>query len=73
MANERSSVVIGHTGRTRLIHLPVHASWLNQVEVFFSILQRKAIAPVNFADLDTFAERVLGFQHRYNQTAKPFN
>ena len=56
-----------------LVHLPVHASWLNQVEIYFSILQRKAIKPGDFRDLDHLAERVLGFQNRYNATAKPFD
>ena len=55
-----------------LIHLPIHASWLNQVEIYFSIVQRKAIKPGNFRDLDHLAERVLGFQDRYNTTAAPF-
>ena len=55
-----------------LVHLPVHASWLNQVEVYFSILQRKAIKPADFADLGALADRVLAFQDRYNATAEPF-
>ena len=57
----------------RLVHLPVHASWLNQVEIYFSILQRKAIKPGNFRDLAHLAERVLAFQDRYNSTATPFD
>lgn len=57
---------------TELVHLPIHASWLNQVEIYFSIVQRKAIKPGNFRDLDHLAERVLGFQDRYNTTATPF-
>lgn len=56
-----------------LVHLPVHASWLNQVEIYFSILQRKAIAPSDFADLDALADRILAFEHRYNATASPFD
>ena len=44
-----------------LVHLPMHASWLNQVEIYFSILQRKAISPNDFADLDQLSERILGF------------
>jgi hypothetical protein len=56
-----------------LVHLPVHASWLNQIEIYFSILQRKAITPADFTDLDHLAERILGFQDRYNQTATPFD
>ena len=56
-----------------LIHLPIHASWLNQVEIFFSIVQRKVIKPGDFADLDALAERLLAFQDRYNATAEPFD
>jgi len=58
--------------RATLVHLPVHASWLNQVEIYFSILQRKAIKPADFADLDALAERVLGFEDRYNSCAEPY-
>ena len=56
-----------------LVHLPVHASWLNQVEIYFSILQRKAISPNNFRDLDELGERITAFQDRYNATAEPFD
>ena len=56
-----------------LVHLPIHASWLNQVEIYFSILQRKAIATGDFADLEQLADRILGFQDRYNATATPFD
>ncbi|MFT4286373.1 IS630 family transposase [Nocardioides sp.] len=55
-----------------LIHTPVHASWLNQIEIYFSILQRKTITTGDFADLDHLAERILAFQDHYNQTANPF-
>jgi len=58
---------------TKLIHLPVHASWLNQIEIYFSILQRKAINPVDFNSLDDLAARILAFQDRYNATAEPFD
>jgi transposase len=56
-----------------LVHLPVHASWLNQVEIYFSILQRKAIERGDFADLDALAARVMGFEALYNQAATPFD
>ena len=56
-----------------LVHLPIHASWLNQVEIYFSILQRKAIAPNDFTDLDQLSERIIGFQDHYNTTATPFD
>jgi hypothetical protein len=56
----------------RLLHLPIHASWLNQIEIYFSVLQRKVLTPNDFADLDALAERLIAFQERYEQAARPF-
>lgn len=56
-----------------LVHLPVHASWLNQIEIVFSILQRKVIKPADFADLDQLAVHIMEFEARYNTTASPFD
>ena len=56
-----------------LVHLPIHASWLNQIEIVFSILQRKALTPNNFGSLDELAERILAFQDHYRQIAQPFD
>lgn len=56
-----------------LVHLPVHASWLNQVEVVFSIIQRKVIKPADFETAGALAARLLAFQSRYNTTARPFD
>jgi transposase len=56
-----------------LVHLPVHASWLNQIEVVFSVIQRKVIKPADFADLAALADRLLRFEDRYNRTATPFD
>ena len=56
----------------RLIHLPVHASWLNQIELYFSIVQRKALTPNDLATLDALAERLLTFGEHYRQIARPF-
>ena len=55
-----------------LVHAPVHASWLNQIEIYFSILQRKALVPNDFKSLETLKERILDFQFYYEQIAKPF-
>jgi transposase len=55
-----------------MVHTPVHASWLNQVEIFFSIVQRKVVAPSDFTDLDQVQDRLAAFEHRYNHTARPF-
>ena len=54
------------------IHLPVHASWLNQIEIYFSILQRKALTPNDLGERRQMEDRILGFERRYNQTSKPF-
>jgi hypothetical protein len=56
----------------KLVHLPTHASWLNQIEIYFSILARKALTPSHFASTTEVADRVLGFQHEYRKTAVPF-
>jgi hypothetical protein len=55
-----------------LVHGPIHASWLNQVEIYFSIVQRKVLTPNDFASLDQLAERLLDFQYYWESTAKPF-
>jgi DDE superfamily endonuclease len=56
----------------RLIQLPVHASWLNQVEIYFSVVQRKVLTPNDFTDLADVESRLLAFERRYEQTATPF-
>ena len=56
-----------------LVHLPTHASWLNQIELFFSIVQRKALTPNDFADLAAVEQRLLDFAALYNDTAVPFH
>ncbi|MDZ4063447.1 MAG: IS630 family transposase [Coriobacteriia bacterium] len=56
-----------------LVHLPIHASWLNQVEIYFSVVQRKALTPNNFASLADLAERLLAFQAHYEGIAAPFD
>jgi hypothetical protein len=55
-----------------LVHTPNHASWLNQVEIYFSIVQRKVVTPNDFASLHELENRLLAFQGRYEQTATPF-
>lgn len=55
-----------------LVQLPVHASWLNQVEIYFSVVQRKVLTPNDFADLAEVESRLAAFERRYEQTAVPF-
>jgi hypothetical protein len=55
-----------------LVHLPIHASWLNQIEIFFSILQRKVLTPNDFDSLFALEDRILAFQAHYQKNAVPF-
>jgi hypothetical protein len=55
-----------------LVQGPIHASWINQIEIYFSILQRKVLTPNDFASLTALSARILDFQHHYQQIAKPF-
>lgn len=54
------------------VHTPVHASWLNQVEIYFSVVQRKVLTPNDFTSLSELEDRLLRFQDRYQQVAVPF-
>lgn len=56
----------------RVVHPPVHASWLNQVELYFSVVQRKVLTPDDFASLDELAATLTAFGARYSTIATPF-
>ena len=56
----------------RVVHGPIHASWLNQIEIYFSIIQRKVLTPNDFNSLDMLAERLQRFERHYEAIAKPF-
>jgi hypothetical protein len=55
-----------------LVHLPVHASWLNQIEIYFSIIQRKVLTPNYFSSVEQLKEAIMNFQYRYEKIGKPF-
>jgi transposase len=55
-----------------MTHTPVHASWTNQIEIYFSIIQRKVLTPNDFTSLDQVEDRLTAFERRYNATARPF-
>jgi transposase len=59
--------------RVTTVHLPTHSSWLNQIELYFSILHRKALTPSDFPSVEALRERIFRFQIRYNQRAEPFS
>jgi hypothetical protein len=62
------------------VHTPIHASWLNQIEIYFSIVQRKVLTPVqrkvltpnDFDSLPTLEAALLAFRDRYEKSAAPF-
>ncbi len=55
-----------------VVHTPIHASWLNQAEIYFSVVQRKVVTPNDFADLAALEAQLLAFGRRYEQIAAPF-
>jgi hypothetical protein len=56
-----------------LVHLPLHASWLNQIEIYYSIIQRKLLEPNDFADPAKLARTLNAFERRWNEIAEPFD
>jgi hypothetical protein len=58
--------------RIIMVHTPVHASWLNQVEIYFSIIQRKVLTPNDFATLDAVRMRLALYEELSNRTPRPF-
>jgi hypothetical protein len=55
-----------------VVHLPFHASCLNQIEIVFSVIQRKVQTPNDFPSLQAIVDRPDTFEHHYYQIAKPF-
>jgi transposase len=54
----------GRWANLRMVHLPIHASWLNQIEIYFSVIQRKVLSPNDFRDVAEVERRLLAFQRR---------
>ena len=55
-----------------MVHTPTYASWVNQIEIYFSILQRKVLTPNDFPSLRELAQRLLAFERHYQTIAQPF-
>jgi hypothetical protein len=55
-----------------LVHLPIHASWLNQIEIYFSIIQRKVLTPNDFPTVTAVADRLRAFEQQMNAAPRPF-
>lgn len=68
----RAAFLSDPTHRIQFVYVPKHTSWLNQIEIWFSILVRRVIKRGNFPSVDALRERILAFITYFNQTAKPF-
>ncbi len=69
----RAAFLTNKTHRIRLVYTPKHTSWLNQVEIWFSILSRRLLKRASFTSIEELHERVLAFIAYFNATlAKPF-
>ena len=60
-------------GNAILVHTPVHASWLNQVEIYFSLLQRKVLTPNDSTDLQELELRIRLYEELTNKEHRPFD
>ena len=69
----RAAFLADETHRLRFVYTPKHTSWLNQIEIWFSILARRVLKRGNFSTIDELRERILAFIDYFNKTmAKPF-
>lgn len=68
----RAAFLSDPTHRIQFVYVEKHTSWLNQVEIWFSILVRRVIKRGNFVSVEALGERILAFIAYFNQTAKPF-
>jgi transposase len=70
--SSRAAFLSDPAHRIQFVYVPKHTSWLNQIEIWFSILVRRVIKRGNFPSVEALRERILAFIAYFNQTAKPF-
>ena len=68
----RATFLSDETHRIRFVYVPKHTSWLNQIEIWFSILVRRLLKRGSFTSVEQLSQRILAFIDYFNQTmAKP--
>ena len=71
--NSRRQFIEDPTHRIRFLYTPRHCSWLNQIEIWFSILARRLLKRASFTSIDDLRSRALQFIEYFNSVlAKPF-
>jgi len=68
----RAAFLSDPTHRIRFVYTPKHSSWLNQIEIWFSILIRRLLKRASFSSTEELRQRILAFIDYFNRTAKPF-
>jgi DDE superfamily endonuclease len=68
----RAAFLSDPSHRIQFVYVPKHTSWLNQVEIWFSLLVRRVLKRGNFTSLDDLRAKILAFIDYFNRTAKPF-
>src|SRR5437879_3743667 len=70
-SSHRGEAAIRRLRKALWFHTPVHASWLNQVEIYFSIIQRKVLTPNDFASLQEVEQRLRFYEELSNREPRP--
>ncbi len=71
--NSRSEFLNQKDHRIRFVYTPKHCSWLNQIEIWFSIISRRLLKRKSFKSISELKSSILRFIDQYNLTSKPFN
>lgn len=69
----RESFLMDENHRIRFVYTPRHSSWVNQIEIWFGIINRKLLKKGSYTSVAEMAQSILNFIKQYNLTAKAFN